>query len=324
MHFARAALFVALLASPVLARVPLPRQILEAMQGAMGSVRTLAVTEKVVFTGQAPQGQDQALAGKAAFDVPRAFREDLITATGACRAYLSTVQGAVKSDGGREVPLDAFKDPLLYREPDLLMSRLAALGVNVTRSSMGMLDGQIVYVIGARYPDETVPQLWIGQDTRLPVRFIVRGYTAGPTAGAIKERLRPATLPETDAPSALAGVLPPVDKGVSSLPSLPPPVEGEPGQEVRYLEWRQIGAGDWYPARIQLLRGGAVTEERVMEGYTLNPAFPEGYFDPARLGEAPPDETESHGEAAAPVPAFRGAEPDEATKTVEDFRKVFE
>lgn len=53
-----------------------------------------------------------------------------------------------------------------------LTDRLKELGIDVHVSSLGRLDKVICYVIGARYPDTDVPQLWIDRETFMPVRLV--------------------------------------------------------------------------------------------------------------------------------------------------------
>lgn len=75
---------------------------------------------------------------------------------------------------------DLYKDPLLYRSRKALAKRLRELGVDVSVTSLGRFEDQIAWIIGANYPDKSVSQLWIDQETFLPTRWIIRG--AGPVA----------------------------------------------------------------------------------------------------------------------------------------------
>ncbi|MFO8113184.1 MAG: hypothetical protein R6T92_11815 [Desulfosalsimonadaceae bacterium] len=53
-----------------------------------------------------------------------------------------------------------------------LTDRLKELGIDVHVSSLGRLDKTICYVIGARYPDADVPQLWVDRENFMPVRLV--------------------------------------------------------------------------------------------------------------------------------------------------------
>lgn len=71
---------------------------------------------------------------------------------------------------------DLYKDIFLYRTREGLADRLLQLGVDVSVSSLGRFEGEIAFVIGAIYPDESVSQIWIDRETFLPMRWIIRGY----------------------------------------------------------------------------------------------------------------------------------------------------
>jgi hypothetical protein len=46
-------------------------------------------------------------------------------------------------------------------------------GVDIGASSLGLWDEDVVYVIGAHYPDESVSQVWVDKERFLPVRWII-------------------------------------------------------------------------------------------------------------------------------------------------------
>lgn len=53
-----------------------------------------------------------------------------------------------------------------------LTDRLKKQGIDMHVSSLGRLEKAICYVIGARYPDADVAQLWIDRETFMPVRLV--------------------------------------------------------------------------------------------------------------------------------------------------------
>jgi hypothetical protein len=79
-------------------------------------------------------------------------------------------------------PLDQYKDLLLCRERSQLLERLTALGVNTFVTSLGRFGDDLVVILGARYPDESRPQVWLDKDSFLPLRWIIRpdGHPDGP------------------------------------------------------------------------------------------------------------------------------------------------
>ena len=70
---------------------------------------------------------------------------------------------------------DRYKDIFLYRARILVQDKLAGLGVDVHVSSLGRFQGKIFFVLGARYPDESVPQVWIERENFRPVRWLISG-----------------------------------------------------------------------------------------------------------------------------------------------------
>ncbi|MCF8024315.1 MAG: outer membrane lipoprotein-sorting protein [Desulfobacteraceae bacterium] len=66
-----------------------------------------------------------------------------------------------------------YKDFFVFVSRRNMVDHFADLGINMHVSSLGRLDKKLVYVIGARYPEERRRQLWIGKETFFPVRWIV-------------------------------------------------------------------------------------------------------------------------------------------------------
>lgn len=84
---------------------------------------------------------------------------------------LTVIDRAVSAD--RESSYDFYKDIFLYNSRPLLTERLFDLGVDVSVSSLGRYKGRVAYVIGAQYPDESVPQVWFDKKTFKPFRWIL-------------------------------------------------------------------------------------------------------------------------------------------------------
>ena len=114
------------------------------------------------------------------YDFPTAFRSDVMAGRDMLRIHLVARGKTLTVAGERVYPgfenrLDLYKDLLLYRSRDALENRLAALGVDVAVSSHGRWNGRPVFIVGARYPDETVPQVWLDKLSFRPVRWIISG-----------------------------------------------------------------------------------------------------------------------------------------------------
>jgi hypothetical protein len=68
--------------------------------------------------------------------------------------------------------IDSYKDIFLYRSPESLIERLSKVGIDTKTVSFGRLEDKIAYVMGAVYPDESHPQLWVEKDTFRPLRLL--------------------------------------------------------------------------------------------------------------------------------------------------------
>ena len=84
---------------------------------------------------------------------------------------LTVIDGVISGD--RETRFDLYKDLLFYRSREALSERLSSLGVDISVSSLGKFDGQIAYVLGAEYPDVSIPQVWIDSAAFHPLRMII-------------------------------------------------------------------------------------------------------------------------------------------------------
>ena len=107
----------------------------------------------------------------------RAFRSDIISDTNQ-RIYITNRGQALTVIDGlvanfKESRFDLYKDLLLYRSRKSLSKRLADLGVDVTVSSLGKFDDRLALVIGAEFPDETAPQVWVDKETFHPLRLMI-------------------------------------------------------------------------------------------------------------------------------------------------------
>jgi len=93
------------------------------------------------------------------------------------RIYLAAGDDTLTIVNGQIVSTDIeaihhYKDLFCYRSRRALSDHLAYLGINVSQSSYGRWEKNIAYVIGAQYPDESKPQLWVDKKSFLPIRWI--------------------------------------------------------------------------------------------------------------------------------------------------------
>jgi len=89
---------------------------------------------------------------------------------------LTVIDGKAVAES--ETLYDRYKDIILYNSRVLLEKKLSLHGVDITASSLGRFQGEPVYVLGAQYPDESVPQLWLDKDTFRPFRWIITGIAS--------------------------------------------------------------------------------------------------------------------------------------------------
>ncbi|NVL90981.1 MAG: hypothetical protein HWN69_08350 [Desulfobacterales bacterium] len=164
-------------------------QILGFMVKRFGSARTFVVLQKTVVYDPALEGGMRELDETLYYQYPDRFRHESGT-SGAGQVRVVGPEGAIFVTNGKiiaetENPFDRFKDLLLYRQEEALFERLSQLDVDLDVVSLGRYKETIAYVIGANYPDESVPQVWIEKKTFRPIRYIVKG--AGSKDAALEE-----------------------------------------------------------------------------------------------------------------------------------------
>ncbi len=108
---------------------------------------------------------------------PGAFRSEMETENGR-RVTLDEGGRHWVADAGalsspKPEPLDLALRILVQNRAEGLAQVLAAQGVNLAVTSLGLFDGRIGFVLGARYPEESVPQLWFDRETLLPFRWLM-------------------------------------------------------------------------------------------------------------------------------------------------------
>ncbi len=160
------------------------KQVLGFMVEQFGSNQTLVVFQKDVVYDPDIEGGMEELNGTLYYMYPDRFRSE-VSGPELDKIQVLNEEGALvvidgKILGETESLFDHFKDLLLYSRIDLLVDKIFQLGINVDIVSLGRFRDKIVYVIGAKYPDESVSQVWIDKDTFRPVRFILRGGEGTP------------------------------------------------------------------------------------------------------------------------------------------------
>ncbi len=155
--------------------------ILELMTQNLGKGKRLLVTQKLVLLNDTPDKNPLELSETLKYIFPNTFRSDILSENIQRIHVLSRGRALTVIDGKTsdeaENPYDHYKDLLLFRSRKMLQERLSHLGVDPKVSSLGRFQGKPAYVLGAQYPDETVPQVWLDKNTFRPLRWIITSQT---------------------------------------------------------------------------------------------------------------------------------------------------
>ena len=132
------------------------------------------------------------LEGSLRYIFSKAFRSDA-RSNESERIFIYSEGKTLTLIDGNSVPearnrFDLYQDLLFYHAREELVERLRQLGVDVSISSLGRFEEKIAFVIGAQYPDESVSQVWIDQDTFLPLRWIIKGVNPAGESDTIEIR----------------------------------------------------------------------------------------------------------------------------------------
>ncbi len=157
--------------------------ILELMTKKMGGPAGLYVEQKNILYSEdrniLPLEEKIEVRETLIYRFPEDFRSD-ITSEQSSKIHVVSPGGALtvvgdKITSTKESLLDRYKDILLYRNRGLIQDCLVNLGIDVSVSSLGRFQDTILLIIGAKYPDESVSQVWVDKKTFLPLRWIIKG-----------------------------------------------------------------------------------------------------------------------------------------------------
>jgi outer membrane lipoprotein-sorting protein len=150
--------------------------ILELMTQNLGKAKSLLVSQTLVIHDHTLQKSGVELNETLRYVFPGMFRSDTLSEHVHRIHVLSKGKALTVIDGKvadeSDNPYDRYKNILLFKPGKMLQDKLPLLGVDVTVSSLGSFQGKPAYVLGARYPDETAPQIWLDKDTFRPFRWI--------------------------------------------------------------------------------------------------------------------------------------------------------
>lgn len=155
--------------------------ILDLMVKKYGKLDTLFVSQKIFFHDDALENTTDEFHQNLKYDFPETFRSEIIGENREWIHVRSKDESVTVIDGKifdfNETVFDRYTTPLLYQKRHLLQHKLLSFGVDVSISSLGRFRDQVVYIIGAAYPDESKSQIWFEKSTLKPLRWIMVQHT---------------------------------------------------------------------------------------------------------------------------------------------------
>jgi len=143
---------------------------------AYGKIAALQVNQKLIVYPQLPEAFPEVFDETAIYVMPDRFRADLVTETRQ-HIYLEVGDRSLTLMDGRLIeeplPFLHYQRVLRSRTQPQLMRTLNQMGVETAISSLGRVAETVVYVLGARYPDESVTQLAVNKETFFPLRLLL-------------------------------------------------------------------------------------------------------------------------------------------------------
>ena len=151
--------------------------VLEMMARNLSGASTLRVTQQVTIQDPEISNEPVIMEETLSYIFPAQFRSEIVQQNSRRIQVVDNAETLTIIDDhiSPNPPnrFDRYKDLLLYNTPELLQKILALSGVDVGTTTLGRSGDQIVYVIGARYPDESASQLWVDKDQLLPLRWLM-------------------------------------------------------------------------------------------------------------------------------------------------------
>jgi hypothetical protein len=154
-------------------------QLLDLTTKNLGRAKSLKVVQELTLYDSQTLTEPLVLEEVLAFQFPNRFRSEIKSPYGQ-QIHLYAAGEAIQIIDGHTTShtaafLDYYKDLLMANTRTRLIDRLVVTGLRVDISSLGRFQQKPAFVVGANYPDESVPQLWIDKDTFLPMRWLVTG-----------------------------------------------------------------------------------------------------------------------------------------------------
>jgi hypothetical protein len=142
-----------------------------------GRAKNLIVHQTLNIFDQTMPGEVEEISETLTYRFSSAFRSDS-QSTKMHRIHVDTIDDTItvydeKVSLNDDNLSDRYKDLLLFRSRVLLQERLVDLGVDLKMTSLGRFEQRPVFILGAQYPDESLPQVWIEKETFRPIRWLI-------------------------------------------------------------------------------------------------------------------------------------------------------
>jgi len=154
------------------------KQMIEEMANHLGATQTLSTVHSfLMYNLEYNDGQPLELKETVIYRFPDAMHSEILMNDKqklhvvSPRGVVTIIDNIVSEEP--HTTFDLYKYLLLERDKVMITRRLSVSGINVKISSYGKFEEKAVYVIGAKYPDLSVPQLWLEINTFRPCRWII-------------------------------------------------------------------------------------------------------------------------------------------------------
>jgi hypothetical protein len=142
-----------------------------------GRAKNLIVDQTLIIFNQTVPGEVEEISETLTYRFSSAFRSDSQSAK-MHRIHVDTIDDTItvydeKVSLDDNNLFDRYKDLLLFRSRLLLQERLTDLGVDIKTTSLGRFEQEPVFILGAQYSDESLPQVWIEKETFRPIRWLI-------------------------------------------------------------------------------------------------------------------------------------------------------
>lgn len=165
------------MASPLFGYVLQGPHLLKLMTENLGRAKNLVVHQTLLIFDPTTPGAFEEVSETLSYRFPAAFRSDS-RSDRLSRIHVDTIEDSITVYDGKislngDELFDRYKDLLLFRSRVLLQERLSGWGVDPAVTSFGRYEQEPVIILGARYPDESIPQVWIDKETFRPIRWLI-------------------------------------------------------------------------------------------------------------------------------------------------------